>query len=1131
MADPRDGRRWSVLPGDARAERRLVDELGVPPIVARVLAARGIVEPGAAREFLSPSLERDWADPLCIPGMAEVVARMGRALDDRETIAVFGDFDVDGMTSTCLLTLALRHMGAEVHPFIPHRFGEGYGLTREALDRVREACDPDLVVTVDNGIAAAREVSWLLGQGVDVVVTDHHEPADLVPAGVPVTDPKLSRGCPSRELAGVGVALKLVCELGGQRGMPDLWLEFLDVAALGTLSDMMLLTGENRAIVAEGIALMRRAPRPGLAALAATAGLDISQVSADSLPFSLIPRLNAAGRMDSTDVALELLLTDDVSDATVLAGRLESINAERKETEAALAEAALAEAQRSYRGDRVVVVGGPGWHEGVKGIVASRLVSRYHVPSIVFTITEDGVARGSGRSVGSVDLFHAVEQCSDVLVRFGGHAGAVGVTCEAARLDEFRERLGAVLDGLPDEQFVDVGEITATCELSELTVESLDALELLQPFGQGNKKPMLAARGVSMRNRALVGADSSHLRFVATDGASSVAAIMFRVPDPARAVAWEGVCDLVFEAVNETWQGRTKPKLMVRDIVYPACAEAAPAGEKNAAFAADKDPDLAADKNAAPAAEVGAAPAAPRIGVPAPAARPAHPAPSRRERLAALGPAALDDALRRMLIGEAPLLPAQGAALERLAAGRSCLAVMATGRGKSLVFHLHAAREAIARGGASVFVYPLRALVADQLFHLREALAPAGVASEVLTGETPRDDRARIFSGLAAGTVDIVLTTPEFLSIHRASFAEAGRVGFVVVDEAHHAGLAAPGNRDAYLELPAILADLGSPVALAVTATAAPEVARGVCRLLSIDEGDVVVDESRRDNLLLDDGRGSCDREAALAKIVSGGEKCIVYVPSRERAVSLVRMLRHRVPDLAGGVSYYHAGLSRETRLRVERAFRGGELTCVVSTSAFGEGVNLPGIRHVVLFGLPLGQVEFNQMSGRAGRDGAPATVHLLFSADDVRSGEAILASAAPGRDELVSLYRTLVSLFRSGGPVSLDDEGIARAAHEREPRSPLEASEVSAGLSIFSELGFCSVGGWGESRRVVMASSPARMELSQSACYLEGLRQRRAFEGFCRWALDASADALLARINRPITPNFGIIVREGSES
>ena len=1099
MAGLSDSRLWSVLPHDPVAERRLAAELGLPPVVARVLSARGITDVREARAFLSPSLERDWVDPLCIPGMADAVERVGRALDDHETIAVFGDFDVDGMSSTCLLTLALRRMGAEVHPFIPRRFGEGYGLSREALVRVRETCEPDLVVTVDNGIAAAREVAWLKEQGVDVVVTDHHEPADLVPVGVPVTDPKLARDCPSRELAGVGVALKLVCELGGRRGMPELWREFLDVAALGTLSDMMQLTGENRALVAEGISLMRRSARPGLVALAATAGLDLSQASADSLPFSIIPRLNAAGRMDSTDVGLELLLTDDVSDATILAGRLEAINAERKETEAALAEAALAEAERTYRGERAVVVGGRGWHEGVKGIVASRLVSRYHVPSIVFTIAEDGVARGSGRSVGSVDLFHAVEQCSDVLARFGGHAGAVGVTCEASRIDEFRERLGGVLDALPAEQFDDVGEVTAVCALGELTVESLDALEMLQPFGQGNKKPLLAACGVSMRNRALVGADGSHLRFVATDGASSVSAIMFRVPDPARAASWDGVCDLVFEAVNETWQGRTKPKLMVKDILLRDGA-----GEGGGA----------------------------RPGPEAPGAPSGDEAPARgsRDELSRLDAPALDAALLRLLIGDGSLLPAQAAALDLLSRGRSCLAVMATGRGKSLVFHLHAAREAIARGRASVFVYPLRALVADQAFHLRETLSRAGLGVEVLTGETSSAERDRIFAGLASGSVDVVLTTPEFLAIHRVRFAESGRIGFLVVDEAHHAGLAAPGARDAYLELPSILADLGRPVALAVTATAAPEVSHSICGLLSIDEGDVVVDESVRGNLVLDDLRSSGDRDAALASIVARGEKCVVYVPSRDRAVSLVRMLRHRVPELAARVSYYHAGLSRETRLRVERAFRGDELSCIVSTSAFGEGVNLPGIRHVVLYGLPLGQVEFNQMSGRAGRDGAPATVHLLFGSEDVRSGEVILGSAAPARDDLVCLYRTLGSLFRSGGPISLDDEAIAAASRERDPLTALDAREVSCGLSIFSELGFCAVTGWGEGRRVRMASAPARMELTQSACYLEGLRLQRTFAEFCRWALDAPPDVLLARVNRPITPNFGIIVSEGSE-
>ena len=228
-------RRWTVLPPDERSERALASELGIAPLLARVLVARGHADPDDARAFLEPSLDASWEDPLLIPGMEDAADRLERALDAGETIAVFGDFDVDGMTSACLLTLALRELGGAVYPFIPHRFGEGYGLSREALARVAESCDPDLLVTVDNGIAAANEVAWLVESGVDVVVTDHHEPADLVPVGVPVVDPKLSCECPSRELAGAGVALKLVCELGRRRGRPELWRSYVDVAALGTL--------------------------------------------------------------------------------------------------------------------------------------------------------------------------------------------------------------------------------------------------------------------------------------------------------------------------------------------------------------------------------------------------------------------------------------------------------------------------------------------------------------------------------------------------------------------------------------------------------------------------------------------------------------------------------------------------------------------------------------------------------------------------------------------------------------------------------------------------------------------------------------------------------------------------------
>ena len=1218
--------RWKLLSRDIAAAQRLIADLGLPPLVARVLAARGIVDSEEARAFLEPSLERDWADPLDIPGMAEAADRVERAIRTGEHIAVFGDFDVDGMSSTCLLTLGLRKLGAaEVRPYIPRRFEEGYGLSEEALARVMEDGVPDLIITVDNGIAAAKEVAWVVSQGVDVVVTDHHEPADLVPEGVPVADPKLDPANPSRELAGAGVALKLVCELGRRLGKPELWRSYTDVATLGTISDMMLLVGENRALVADGIERMRSTERKGIVALAELADADLAQITADGLPFSLVPRLNAAGRMGDVEVASDLLLTDDGAQATELAARLESINDERKATEASMAEEALATVEREYRGGRVIVVAGKGWHEGVKGIVASRIVSRYHVPAILFTVS-DGIARGSGRSVGDVDLFHAVEQCSDLLVRFGGHAGAVGVTIEEGRIDEFRERLGQVLSELPAEQFVSKSEVTAIVSLDELSVETIGQLDVLQPLGQGNKKPIFAACGVQMKNRRLVGQGSEHLSFLASSGGSSIPAVMFRVPEPAFAASYDGAVDLVFEAVAETWQGRTRPKLMVKDIIYRGADEPivnASAGEPSLVdglferaaeilargdyagigeaesfntkivgvsfegrqdeirslepgeeLLVERQPDNEFDSQAIAliresGAQLGylrrqiAAELAPlmdagtlytarveqvtggedgrSLGVnirverddeAAAAEREQRAAEARaaRERLAGLSADELTDELRARLIGEHSLLPAQKAALDRLAQGRSTLCVMATGRGKSLIFHIHAARTAILTGKASVFVYPLRALVSDQSFHLEETFAKLGLSVRVLTGETGASERDEIFAAIASGDADVILTTPEFLAIHRQRFADTGRIGFVVVDEAHHAGGAAGGGRSAYASLPEVLDCLGGPTALAVTATASDPVAREICRLLSIDEDSVVLDRSVRENLEVVDARDPRDREAALVSIVASGSKCVVYVNSRDQSVSIARSLRHAIPDIAHAVAFYNASLTRSERSAIEDAFRRGELSCIISTSAFGEGVNLPDIRDVVLYHMPFGQVEFNQMSGRAGRDGQPARIHLLFGSRDSRINELILASSAPERNELVALYRALKAassqaLAAGEEDFALTNAELADAARGFDPKCKLDESGVSCGISVFRELGFLETSGFSQARRIRMVDGSERMELEQSIRYLEGKRSQEEFAQFRDWALSSSCMEMLERINRPITPSFGVSV------
>ena len=1110
MASLKTTRRWTVAQPNPELEAELSRSLDVAPLVARVMVSHGIRSVDEGRLFLTPSLERDWADPLAIPGMGEVADRVQRAIESGETIAVFGDFDVDGITSTCLLTEGLRALGADAHPFIPRRFDEGYGISTAALDRVIDACSPDLVVTVDNGIAARNEAPYLSERGIDLAVTDHHEPADLVPRGVPLTDPKLIGDGASRELAGAGVALKLVHVLGARLGQPDLWRRFTEVAALGTVADMMTLTPENRALVADGIRQMRATARPGYIALASLSRTDLSTITADALSFSLIPRMNAAGRMADPALALDLLMARDPIEAGRLASQLEAINQQRRDIEADLTQQALSLVEQTYTGGRVIVVGGEGWHEGVKGIVASRLVNRYHVPSLLFSIEGD-VARGSGRSVGRVNLFEAVERCSDLLTRFGGHAGAVGVTCPVGNLDALRERLGEVLDELPAEDFEDRGEVSATVDLSELDVDTVRQLSLLEPFGQGNRVPLLAATGVTMADRAAVGRTGEHMRFVATDGLSNVPAIMFRVPDIDRMLSCDRAVDLVFEAVAETWQGRTKTKLMVKDVLCPDSPTARDGGS-------DPDAPVILEPDAADAPD-------------ASSARPGTSAPSgsdRRSALARLPYGQLTRSLIHTFIGSSRPHKAQLRALEALEAGKSALAIMGTGRGKSLIFHVHAAREAILNGRASVFVYPLRALVSDQSFHLEEAFSNLGISVGVLTGETSQDDRARAFARLAQGTLDIVLTTPEFLAIHAERFAQGGRVGFVVIDEAHHMAGAKGGDRSAYLELPRVLRALGSPRVLACTATASDATVASIRDLVPVDE--VVVDDAVRENLGLDDDRDASARENRLVSIVATGEKCVVYVNSREQTVSLTRTLRRRVPELGARIAYYNAGVSRPDRARVERAFRDGRLTCIVSTSAFGEGVNLPDIRHVVLYHMPFSATEFNQMSGRAGRDGAPARIHLLYSARDARINEHLLDDLAPSRDELVTLYRALQTMWRrsqarptEGRGLTASDVDIAQMCLAIDARAPMDERAVPCALGIFEELGFVTVRETAEGRDIRMVDRPGHVDLAQSIRYLEGLRSRLAFSAFRDWALDASARDMLARINRPITPRGGV--------
>jgi single-stranded-DNA-specific exonuclease len=1203
---PRARSPWRIARPDETTVSALAEGTGLSAITCRILAGRGILTPHAVRAFLSPSLEADWPTAEAIPGLAEAADRVALAVREHERICVFGDFDLDGISAAATAVLGLRAFGAHAEAVVPHRFREGYGLSEAALERVI-ASAPDLVVTVDCGISSAREVAMLAEAGIAAVVTDHHEPGEGVPAGVPVANPKLADDGPP--LSGSGVALALVREVGERLGMRGVWRELTDLAMLGTVADIVPLLGANRALVADGLTRVHAAPRPGLAALTAVAGVEAERLDADQVAFSLAPRLNAAGRMAEPQIALDLLLTDEPAVAEVLARALDEHNRLRQAAEGDLFEAALREAERTFtQGDRVVVVAGEAWHEGVRGIVASRLVSRFGVPSLVFCIEGDE-AQGSGRSVEGVDLFAALGELSHMLNRFGGHAMAVGAALPAASLPTFAASLGALLAALPQESFTRELGIDAEVPLDALSRELAAEIAQLGPFGFGNRRPLLASRGVFMNGRKRVGKAEEHLSFTAYDGVASVRAIAFRCPDIATLADTETATDLAFELSVDSWRGVERLQLLVRDLLvreplpeapaaalvddlfehadeilargeYAGIAEAEqfhtklagvtfegrqevvtrlapgvplrlerqPANPYDANACALFDPfgdqvgflnrrlagvlapvldagveydvEVADVTGGTDGASLGVNVLITRRGAEQlPDEERRRMALERRSMLATLGAAELDLALTRHFIGDRELHDAQHSALEHLAAGRSALTVMATGRGKSLIFHLHAAREAIARSRASVFVYPLRALVADQSFHLESSFAEIGCTVGTLTGETAMGERDRLFAGLADGSLDVVLTTPEFLEHHAVRFAKAGRVGFVVVDEAHHVGLARAGHRPAYARLDRALEALGSPTVLAVTATAPDEVAAAICASLGIAE--VVLDPTTRENLTIADARSCDDKAGRVSALAASGEKVIVYVNSRDVSVKLARQLRAKVPDLLHRVAFYNGGMTRESRCAVERAFREGEISVVVATSAFGEGVNIPDVRHVVLYHLPMGEVEFNQLCGRGGRDGLPSAVHLLFGQKDARLNRMILEAGAPSRDDLAALYLTLRDLASDAeGAMEVTNAELAERVKKRRPGSQINDKGVSSGIGVFRELGLVTSEGAGAYRRLALLPAPeAKLDLASSVRYAEGMEGIEDFEAFRRQALTASADELLHSFNRPILP------------
>ena len=555
-------KKWIVNNCDKEVATLIAEELNLSPYAALIASARGVKTVEEAEEFFGIN-EPVCADPFDFPDMYKAVKRIKTALDNFERIAVYGDYDADGVTATALLYSYLEMQGADVVFAVPNRHTEGYGLNYSAIDNISRM-GAKLIITVDNGISAVEEAEYIRQLEMDLIVTDHHLPSDVIPDAVAVVDPH-RKDCilDFKDYAGVGVAYKLICALEGEEN--DVTESFLDLVTIGTIADVMPLKGENRSIVRRGTQLINDSDRVGIQALTEIAGLEGKTIKSGTIAFGIAPRINAAGRIGTADRAIRLLLSEDYDEATALAIEINDDNVSRQQTEQEILNQAveIIESNPEWEYERVLVVSGENWHDGVIGIVASRLVEKYGKPTIVITESDDDTAKGSGRSVEGFSLYDALCACADVLDHFGGHTLAAGLGTDTQKIPDLRRAINSYADRL--ETFYPVQNIDFKINPSCVNAELLDVIESLEPFGAGNPQPIFGLYNMTLTDITPIGS-GKHLRLTLRRGDATLSAVLFRMTQLEFPYVVGDVLDVAASFEPNEYMGQIRLNILVRNI-------------------------------------------------------------------------------------------------------------------------------------------------------------------------------------------------------------------------------------------------------------------------------------------------------------------------------------------------------------------------------------------------------------------------------------------------------------------------------------------------------------------------------------------------------------------------------------
>lgn len=561
-------RKWEVRPLDKERAAAFAQTYGVPFFLAMLMNIRGLDDAAHLREFLGEG--EPLSDPFLLKDMDKAAARITRAVDNMEKIAVYGDYDADGVTSTAMLYSYLETRGADVIFYIPQREGEGYGMNMGAVEYLKEQ-GVSLIVTVDNGISSVQEVARANELGIDVVVTDHHRPQEILPDAVAVVDAyRPDDTSPYKHFSGVGIAFKLLMALeDGAGDVEDLLEAYSDLAAIGTIGDIVPLTGENRTLIRAGLERLSQSDRPGVLALLENAGIAGKALTSTNVAFTLVPRINATGRMGAPERAVRLLISGYEEEAEVLSEEICADNEERRRVEAEIAEAAFADIEaKGYMKDRVVVVDGENWHHGVIGIVASRVTERCGKPCMIISRGETE-AKGSGRSIEGFSLFEAICACGDLLLKFGGHPMAAGITLKPENIEAFRKRINQyAAEHFPQ---MPTQTVTLDCKLNPaaLSVSMAQSLTQLEPFGNGNPQPVFGLFNMELSNVTPVGG-GGHLRLTLEKNGAVITAMRFNTKPEELPYHIGDKIDLAVQLEAREFRGQPSLTVIVRDMKFAA---------------------------------------------------------------------------------------------------------------------------------------------------------------------------------------------------------------------------------------------------------------------------------------------------------------------------------------------------------------------------------------------------------------------------------------------------------------------------------------------------------------------------------------------------------------------------------